>query len=67
MIGHCWGGTFNCPASTCWLIDCALAHKPQGKICGGPMSTVLGATCECRHYHIGTYTGITQRGGGATE
>ena len=21
------GGTFNCPASTCWLIDCALAQK----------------------------------------
>ena len=26
VIGHCWGGTFNCPASTHWLIDCALAH-----------------------------------------
>ena len=26
VIGHCWGGMFNCPASTCWLIDCALAH-----------------------------------------
>ena len=26
VIGHCWGGTFNCPASTCWLIDCALAQ-----------------------------------------
>ena len=26
VIGHCYGGMFNCPASTCWLIDCALAH-----------------------------------------
>ena len=29
VIGHCWGGTFNCPASTHWLIDCALAHMGQ--------------------------------------
>ena len=21
VIGYCWGGTFNCPASACWLID----------------------------------------------
>ena len=27
VIGHCWGGTFNYPASTCWLIDCALAQN----------------------------------------
>ena len=27
VIGHRWGGMFNCPASTCWLIDWALAHK----------------------------------------
>ena len=27
VIGCCWGGTFNCPVSTCWLINCALAHK----------------------------------------
>ena len=26
MVGRCWGGTFNYPVSTCWLIDCALAH-----------------------------------------
>ena len=26
VIGCCWGGMFNCPVSTCWLIDCALAH-----------------------------------------
>ena len=26
VIGCCWGGTFNCPASTCWLIDCALSQ-----------------------------------------
>ena len=25
-ICHCLGGMFNCPASTCWLISCALAH-----------------------------------------
>ena len=30
VIGHCEGGTFNCPASTCWLIDCALAHSSNG-------------------------------------
>ena len=36
VIGHCWGGTFNCPASTCWLIDCALAHSSNGfKIASG--------------------------------
>ena len=28
VIGHSWGGMFNYPASTCWLIDCALAHYP---------------------------------------
>ena len=27
VIGRGWGGTFNYPASTCWLIDCALAHN----------------------------------------
>ena len=27
VIGHCWGGMFNCLASTCWLIDCALPHS----------------------------------------
>ena len=27
VIGCCQGGTFNCPASTCWLINCALAHQ----------------------------------------
>ena len=26
LIGHCWDGMFNCPASTCWLINCALAQ-----------------------------------------
>ena len=26
VIGCCWGGMFSCPASTHWLIDCALAH-----------------------------------------
>ena len=26
VIGHCYSGMFNCPASTCWLIDCALVH-----------------------------------------
>ena len=26
VIDCCQGGMFNCPASTCWLIDCALAH-----------------------------------------
>ena len=27
MIGRYWDGTFNCPASTCWIINCALAHN----------------------------------------
>ena len=27
VIGHGWGGMFNYPASTCRLIDCALAHN----------------------------------------
>ena len=26
VIGCSWGGTFNCPASTCWLINFALAQ-----------------------------------------
>ena len=26
VIGCCWGEMFNCPVSTCWLIDCALTH-----------------------------------------
>ena len=26
VIGHCLVGMFNCPASTHWLIDCALAQ-----------------------------------------
>ena len=30
VIGHCWGGMFNCPASTHWLMDCALAHSSNG-------------------------------------
>ena len=30
VIGCCWGGMFNCPASTCWLISCALAHSSNG-------------------------------------
>ena len=29
MIGHYWGGMFNCPASTHWLIDCALAQYTE--------------------------------------
>ena len=27
VIDHCWSGMFNYPASTCWLIDCALTHS----------------------------------------
>ena len=26
VIGCCYGGTFNCPVSTSWLIDCALVQ-----------------------------------------
>ena len=26
VIGLYWGRMFNCPASTCWVISCALAH-----------------------------------------
>ena len=34
VIGHSWGGTFNYPASTRWLIDCALVQslgRPGGR------------------------------------
>ena len=29
VIGHSWGGMFNCPVSTRWLNNCALAHKKK--------------------------------------
>ena len=31
VIGRSWGGTFNYPASTHWLIDCALAQNSYFK------------------------------------
>ena len=31
VIGHSWGGTFNYPVSTRWLIDCALAHIQEDR------------------------------------
>ena len=43
VIGHYWVGTFNCPVSTCWVINCALAHR-YTEFIGKPTGTTFVAT-----------------------
>ena len=37
-ISDCLVGMFNCLASTCWLIDCALAQNVPTPLCQAPQT-----------------------------
>ena len=48
MIGCSWGGTFNYPVSTHWLIDCALAQYILSYISKTQkgMSSIMDKACD---------------------